>query len=80
VYTHLHEHAKRAHGSRKFLSIKLKVLRHLYVGDIISPDGKHDKNIKSRRNRGLGKINEMMQILNTLFFEKYYFEVALVLR
>ena len=36
--------------------------------------------IKSRRNKGLGKINEIMQILNSLFFGKYYFEVALVLR
>ena len=52
----------------------------MYLGDIISSDGKHDKNIQSRKNRGLGKINEIMQILKSLFFGKYYFEVALVLR
>ena len=59
--------------------MKLKE-EQLYLGDIISSDGKHDKNIKSSRNRGLGKINEIMQILKSLFFGKYYFEVALVLR
>ena len=49
--------------------MKLKE-EQLYLGDIISSDGKHDKNIKSRRNRGLGKINEIMQILKSLIFGK----------
>jgi hypothetical protein len=35
---------------------------------------------KIEKNKGLGKINEIMQILQSLFFGKYYFEVALVLR
>ena len=52
----------------------------MYLGDIISSDGRQDKNIISRRNKGLGKINEIMKILQSLFFGKYYFEVALVLR
>jgi hypothetical protein len=52
----------------------------MYLGDIISSDGKHDKNVKNRKNKGLGKINEIMQILQSLFFGKYYFEVALILR
>ena len=42
--------------------------------------GRQDKNILSRRNRGLGKIYEIMQILKLLFFGKYYFELALILR
>ena len=52
----------------------------MYQGDIISSDGKHDKNRKNRKNKGLGKIDEIMQILQSLFFGKYYFEVALILR
>ena len=28
----------------------------MYLGDIISSDEKHDKNIQSRKNRGLGKL------------------------
>jgi hypothetical protein len=52
----------------------------MYLGDIISSDGAHTKNVQNRKNKGLGKINEIMQILQSLFFGKYYFEVALVLR
>ena len=52
----------------------------LYLGDIISADGKHIKNIQHRKNKGLGTINQIMDILGSVYFGKYYFEVALVLR
>ena len=51
-----------------------------YLGDIISVDGKHMKNIQVRKNKSLGTINQIMHILETMFFGKYFFEVALVLR
>merc|ERR1712208_19725 len=34
----------------------------------------------ARKGKGLGIINEIMNILETIFFGKYYFEVALLLR
>ena len=34
----------------------------------------------ARKGKGLGIINEIMNILETIFFGKYYFEVALILR
>ena len=52
----------------------------MYLGDIISNDGKHIKNIQHRKNKGLGTINQIMDILGSVYFGKYYFEVALVLR
>ena len=52
----------------------------MYLGDIISADASHKKNIEHRKNKGYGVINQIMQILETAFFGKYYFEVALVLR
>jgi hypothetical protein len=52
----------------------------MYLGDIISNDGSHLKNIQHRKNKGLGIINQIMQILDSVYFGKYYFEVALVLR
>ena len=52
----------------------------MYLGDIISTDGKHSKNVQHRNNKGLGTINQIMDILQTVVFGKYYFEVALVLR
>ena len=52
----------------------------MYLGDIIASDGSHKKNIQARKNKGLGIINKIMQIMQSMFFGKYYFEVALVLR
>lgn len=61
--------------------VKMKVKdEQLYLGDIISSDGKHEKNVHARKNKGLGIINQIMQILQSLYFGKYYFEVAMVLR
>ena len=52
----------------------------VYHGDVISSDGKHTKNVKARKNKSLGSIDQIMQILETVFFRKYHFEVAMVLR
>ena len=52
----------------------------MYLGDVISADGKHLKNVKARKNKALGAIDQIMQILETVFFGKFHFEVAMVLR
>ena len=51
-----------------------------YLGDLISADGTHTKKVHQRSNKGLGVINQIMGILESTFFGKYYFEIALVLR
>ena len=51
-----------------------------YLGDVISADGKHGKNVKARSNKGLGIITQIAQILDAVLFGKHYFEVAMVLR
>ena len=51
-----------------------------YLGDVISTDGRQTKNVQARKNKGLGIINQISQILESVFFGKYYFEVAMVLR
>ena len=51
-----------------------------YVGDIISYDGKHNKNIISRRCKGIGMCNEILSILDSLFLGSFYFPIALMLR
>ena len=51
-----------------------------YLGDLISADGTHTKKVQQRSNKGLGIINQIMNILEATFFGKFYFEVALVLR
>ena len=52
----------------------------MYLGEIISADRSKKKSVQPRRNKGLGIINNIMQILQSMFFGKFYFEVALVLR
>ena len=52
----------------------------MYLGDLISANGKHASNVQLRKNKGLGAINSIMQILKSTYFGRFYFEVALVLR
>ena len=51
-----------------------------YLGDLISSDGSHSKKVQERSNKGQGIINQIMNILETTYFGKYYFEIAMVLR
>ena len=51
-----------------------------YLGDILSSDGTHTKNVQERRNKGYGIINQILQILESTYFGKYHFEIAIVLR
>ena len=67
----------------EFFSGNIKMenkMEQKYLGDIISSDGTHTKNVQERRNKGYGIITQIMQILESTFFGKYYFEVALILR
>ena len=45
----------------------------LYLGDIVSMDGRPDKNFQARKNKGLGIINQIMDILKSVFFGKIPF-------
>ena len=57
-----------------------KVDNEKYVGDIISHNGKHTSNITSRRSKGIGIVNEIINILNSLCLGPHYFHVAMTLR
>ena len=60
---------------RKKSSVKTE---QMYLGDIISDDGSYSKNVKARNNKGIGIINQIMEILKAVIFGKFYFEVALI--
>ena len=51
-----------------------------YLGDIISKDGSNTKNIESRRNKGIGIVNQIMSKLEGTVYGPFYFEVGLNLR
>ena len=57
-----------------------RVSEAMYLGDIISKDGKNSKNIKNRVSKGLGIVTEIMDTLNTVSFGGKYFEIAIILR
>jgi hypothetical protein len=57
-----------------------QVQEPLYLGDIVRADGKNSSNIKCRVYKGLGRITEIMDILNCVSFGHKYFEKASTLR
>ena len=64
-------------GSLEKMQVKTE---QMYLGDVISADGRQHHNVQQRKNKGLGSISQIMQILETVFFGKYHFEVAMILR
>ena len=60
---------------------KMKVVQEqTYLGDLISSDGTHTKKVQERSNKGLGVINQIMNILQSTYFGKHFFEIAMVLK
>ena len=51
-----------------------------YLEDVISNDGRNTKNINSRIGKGLGKMNERMNMLEKVSLGHAYFQIALLLR
>ena len=51
-----------------------------YLGDIISQDGRNNKNIEARIRKGAGIIEKIMTVLEGIPFGKFYFETAMILR
>ena len=51
-----------------------------YLGDVISSDGKNTRTINSRIGKGLGKMTEIMNILEKVSLGHNYFKIALLLR
>ena len=64
-------------GGKETMELKKE---QVYLGDVISDDGKHEKNVQARKNKSLGIITQIIQILESTYFGKYYFKVALILR
>ena len=51
-----------------------------YLGDIICKDGKNLKNIKDRKSKGFGIVQQISSILENIFFGPYEIEISLILR
>ena len=51
-----------------------------YLGSIIQSNGSNAKEITARAGRGTGLVSEIMNILQSVVFGKYFFEAAVILR
>ena len=65
----------RIHGSTMLLSEKQK-----YLGDILTTSGTINDNILGRYNKGIGKVNEIISILQEVSFGPHFFKMALLFR
>ena len=54
--------------------------RERYLGDILTTNGKIDQNIIARCNKGTGKVNEIISMLQEISFGPHYFKMALLFR
>ena len=51
-----------------------------YLGDIICGDGSNKLNIENRVLKGLGKVAQIMSMVDKISLGKHYFKIALLLR
>ena len=65
----------KVHGADMLISEREK-----YLGDILTTDGKIDQNIIARCSKGIGKVNEIMGMLQEISFGPHYFKMALLFR
>ena len=57
-----------------------EVYEDVYLGDLISSDGKNAKNIKARVSKGLGIVSQILNIFKITTFGKHEIEIGLMLR
>ena len=53
-------------------TVMTNVTEETYLGDTLSSDGKNSKNIAKRISKGIGIINQIMNLLERLSFEPTY--------
>ena len=61
-------------------TVMQKISHDKYLGDIVSADGKNDLNISSRASKGLGIVNQVMNMLDRVTFGSHYFTTAMLFR
>ena len=57
-----------------------EVTEDLYLGDILSCNGKNTKNVRNRITKVLGIINHIFKMLENITVGSHFFKIALLLR
>jgi hypothetical protein len=77
-------HIGANHGMCPILKVHNTVMESVtedtYSGDIISSDGKNSKNIADRISRGIGKINQIEQMLEMVSLGEHFVDIATLFR
>ena len=50
------------------------------MGDVITSDAKHTKNIQKRKSKGIGSMVDIIGLLKQLCLGEFHFEIAVLLR
>ena len=58
----------------------LKVDEDIYLGEVTLKDGKNSSNIRARVAKGIGSINQITNILDSVTFGRFKVEIGLLLR
>ena len=56
------------------------VLEEKYLGDIVTCDGKHSKNVKSRCSKCIGVMTDIINMVKVLCLGHHFFKVSVILR
>ena len=54
--------------------------KEIYLGNLLTTDGKLDQNIINRYNKGIAKTNEIISILREVSLGPHYFQAAILFR
>ena len=61
-------------------TVMQKISHDKYLVDIVSADGKNDLNICSRASKGMGIVNQVMNMLDRVTFGSNYFTTVMLFR
>ena len=77
-------HVGRKHGCCPVLKVHNTIVEEVtedtYLGDILSSDGRNNKNIANRISKGIGIISQMMHLLESISLGEHYFDIAMLFR
>ena len=51
-----------------------------YLGDILNEDGNIDDTVLARKDRSIGRISQIMSILDSISLGMFYMDISLILR
>ena len=68
---------KDVHEGKEFIKT---VDEQIYLGEILDCNGRNKKNIENKMKKGKGVINEIVMILENVYFGSNYFEALKIMR